>query len=353
MLHLPINSQALVIVVAVSPFLTMATSPSSHAADKSAKPTELVTTKLSEVDADFHVQGEYAGQVNLDGLGGKIGLQVIALGGGAFDAVGYWGGLPGDGWNRSAKLLFSGNSSTGTALLRRQVRPTPQQGSTLVAEVKLEYGEAKLLGPDGGRLGTLQRTHRRSPTLGAAAPQGAIVLFDGTSGANFEGAQVTPDGLLEQGVQSKEHFQSCKLHLEFMTPYMPHARGQGRGNSGCYLQGRYEVQILDSFGLTGKNFEAGGIYETSDAAINMCLPPLSWQTYDIEFTAAQFDGNGKKTRNARLTVYHNGVLVQNDVEVPKTTRAAIVRTEGASPGPVYLQDHSNPVRYRNVWIVPR
>jgi hypothetical protein len=134
-------------------------------------------------------------------------------------------------------------------------------------------------------------------------------------------------------------------------PYQPYDRGQGRGNSGIYLQGRYEVQMLDSFGLEGKDNECGGIYEIRDPDLNMCFPPLQWQTYDIEFRQAEFDQRGKKTAPAQLTVRHNGVLIHKDVEVPRTTRAAPVGQEGPSHEFIHLQDHGNPVRYRNIWVV--
>ena len=111
------------------------------------------------------------------------------------------------------------------------------------------------------------------------------------------------------------------------------------------------MQILDSFGLEGKNNECGGIYMIAEPKVNMCFPPLVWQTYDIDYTPAQFEG-GKKVKNARITVRHNGVLIHDNVELTHATTAAPLG-EGPEPGPVYLQDHGTPVRYRNVWVVEK
>jgi hypothetical protein len=158
--------------------------------------------------------------------------------------------------------------------------------------------------------------------------------------------------MVPRGQTSKRTFGDCTLHVEFMTPFMPRARGQARGNSGVYLQGRYEVQVLDSFGLEGKNNECGGLYELSDPKVNMCYPPLQWQTYDIAYTAARYDQSGKKVSNARITVRHNGIVVQDNVELARGTRAAPVE-EGVAKGPIYLQNHGNPVFYRNIWVVER
>jgi hypothetical protein len=199
---------------------------------------------------------------------------------------------------------------------------------------------------------TLERVARVSPTMGAKAPEGAVVLFDGTNTDAWNGSGMTEDKLLKEGQDSKRKFGSYHLHLEFMLAYKPKARGQDRGNSGFYNQSRFEVQVLDSFGLEGENNECGGIYSIKAPDLNMCLPPLAWQTYDIDFTAAKFDGSGKKTANAKVTVKHNGVVIHNEVELPQSTTAAPL-ADGPEPGPLHLQNHGNPVRYRNIWLVEK
>jgi len=151
------------------------------------------------------------------------------------------------------------------------------------------------------------------------------------------------------GCKSKDVFQDHRLHLEFRTPFQPSDSGQGRGNSGVYIQGRYELQVLDSFGLRGENNECGGIYQIASPKLNMCYPPLSWQTYDIDFKSAKYDADGKKTTNARVTIRHNGVVIHDDLEFPRGTPGG-VGGEAPEGGPLYLQDHSNPVVFRNIWV---
>ncbi|MBL7186886.1 MAG: DUF1080 domain-containing protein [Phycisphaerae bacterium] len=211
----------------------------------------------------------------------------------------------------------------------------------------------------------MEKTIRLSPTLGAKPPVNAVVLFDGKNFDQWEPAKKMPgvqkiQWLLENGAMevkprtgsiiTKKKFGDVKLHLEFRTPFMPDARGQGRGNSGVYLQGRYEVQILDSYGLQGKDNECGGIYKVGKPLVNMCAPPTQWQTYDITFRAPRFKDNGEKIQGALLRVLHNGVLIQDEAEAKGPTTAAPDNTE-TGPGGIYLQDHGNPVQYRNIWLV--
>jgi hypothetical protein len=149
---------------------------------------------------------------------------------------------------------------------------------------------------------------------------------------------------------TKENLASGLYHVEFMTPAMPEASGQGRGNSGVYLMSRYEVQVLDSHGLELGMGDCGSIYGKQIAAVNASRKPERWQSYDIEFSAPRFDAAGKKSANARVTVWHNGVEIHSDFEVDGPTAGG---EEGElASAPLLLQDHGNPVRYRNVWFVP-
>lgn len=304
---------------------------SIHAADPPGKPYKLVSIDPAKVDADYAIQGEYSGTLE----GKKVGVQVVALGGGKFDAALYRGGLPGDGWSGDKTQMDRGNAVTADGRVQL----------TLNAQLGTLGGGKLTLGSD-----TLEHVVRTSPTMGAKPPEGAIVLFDGTSADAWDGSEMSADKLLKEGQNSKQKFQSYSIHLEFLLAYKPDARGQERGNSGFYSQSRYEVQVLDSFGLEGRDNECGGIYSIKAPDLNMCLPPLQWQTYDIDFTAAQFDAEGKKKAHAKITVKHNGVLIHKDVELPKATTAAPL-PEGPEPGPLHLQNHGNPVRYRNIWIV--
>jgi hypothetical protein len=303
----------------------------------------------AQTDDDFPFQGEYAGTLTKGGTAEKYGVQVIALGDGRFDAVGYPGGLPGDGWTPPTKLRGTGTRDGAVVhLTGLDIGGTKRQGL-------IKDGSLTVLDDAGKSLATFPKVRRKSPTLGQPAPAGAIVLFDGTGPADeattLVNPRITDDGLLMEGVTSQVMHGDATLHIEFRLPYQPKDRGQQRGNSGAYMAGGYEVQMLDSFGLEGKDNECGGIYSVAAPAVNMCLPPLEWQSYDIDFTAPRFEG-GAKVKDATVTVRHNGVLVQKNTAVPKITPAGPQKTEQPT-GPLYLQDHGNPVRYRNIWVQPK
>jgi hypothetical protein len=280
---------------------------------------------------DFAIQGEYVGE--------NCAAQVVALGEGKFHIVGWSKGLPGAAENFEKKVEVDA---------QREGDKVRFDGSGWKGEI--DSGQLRGTN-DEGHAWELRRTLRESPTLGAKPPEGAVVLFDGTNADAWQNGHVDERKLLQAGTKSKQAFGDCTIHVEFRTPFKPAARGQGRGNSGVYVQDRYECQVLDSFGLKGEDNEAGGIYHTSKPKLNMCFPPLSWQTYDIDFEAAKFDADGKKTKNAVITVKLNGVLVQDHVDVPQPTPGGAKETPAS--GPIQLQGHGNPVFFRNIWVVEK
>ena len=302
--------------------------------------SKLAITDITQADEDFAWQGEYVGMLRTGGGNSQwrpTGLQVAALGDGEFRAIEYPGGLPGAGWNRVERIELAGRREGG--VLRLEGWPLVIEIDPPIATVRTTAGET---------LGRLHQTHRVSYTMGYRPPPGGKVLFDGTSTEHFKNGRITPEGYLDIGADFKDTYRDYNLHLEFQLPYMPYARGQGRANSGVYLQSRYEVQILDSFALEGVENECGALYRYKRPDVNMCLPPLSWQTFDVQFTSPRFDEQGNKVQNARLTVWHNGVLIHNDFEIERKTGNC--KPETPELFPIRLQDHGNPVRFRNIWI---
>lgn len=288
-------------------------------------------------DPDFGIQGEYASD--------SMGAQVIALGDAKFEVYLLKGGLPGAGWepgmertkltgkrDENEGLCFDASSNPAGRWNREQFKTTSPNGESH----------------------TLNRVERRSPSLEARVPANGMMLFDGTSTDEWFQGRIENGLLQATGATTKKRFGDYKLHLEFRTPYKPFARGQKRGNSGVYHSGRWETQILDSFGLEPKDNECGGIYSIARPRLNMCLPPLTWQTYDVDFTAAKFDVSGKRLAWPRITVRLNGVVIHENVELNKdfTTSAPFSSSLDGPLGPIYLQEHSNPVEFRNIWIVP-
>jgi hypothetical protein len=285
-----------------------------------------------EAGPDFLIQGEYEGSASGKG---KLGAQLIAQQAeGQFQVLLFRGGLPGAGWDGK-------NPDKGAA--------KTEGGKTTLAAGSWQgtIGEGKLTGksPEGDDF-ELKRVVRKSATEGAKPPAGAVVLFDGSNADEWPGGKVIDGKYLLAGSKTKRAVKDFKLHLEFRLPF----RDKSQGNSGVYMQERYELQIINSFGkVPPPNNGMASVYTVTAPSVNMCFPPLSWQTYDIDFKAARWDAAGKKTANAVVTLLHNGVKVHDAVEIKDKTGAG--KAEGPAALPIYLQNHGSPVYYRNVWIV--
>ncbi len=323
--------------------------PLAWAGDAPPPKREITDPEEAKANLAFSIQGEYVGEFQADdGSQQKVGTQVIARGGAKFELLGLPGGLPGAGWKRGDRAFRTeGELKGGT------ITVTTEAGDEI--GVKVSDGKLTLVNPAGEKWFTLKRIERKSKTLGAKPPKGALVVFDGKNLDMFEPAEglkrhLTKHKTVVGDVTTKPLPGSYKLHLEFRLSWMPEARGQGRSNSGVYLHDCYELQVLDSFGLEGKNNECGGFYQIKEPAVNMCLPPLAWQTYDIDFTAPKYEGD-KKVANARVTVRHNDVVIHDDLELPRGTPGR--KGEGPGPRGVHLQGHGNRVEYRNIWVVPK
>ena len=308
-----------------------------------AKPGNAITDPAAAAkDPDFAIQGEYAASAEIGKDTGGHGLQVVALGDGKFQAALYKGGLPGSGAESNEFILLKGETKDDKTTLKAASGETVVISGDTATGIK---GDKKLFLYD--------RVERKSPTLGKKAPKGAKVLFGGVEMDRFSGGIKLDGNLLEEGVTSLDFFGSFTLHLEFRTPYKPKTKpgSQDRGNSGVYIFNNYETQILDSFGIKGENNFCGALYRKKPPAVNMCLPPLAWQTYDIDFTASRFK-DGKKVKNARITTRHNGVLIHDDFELDKGTGAGGGRPE-KEKGQIHLQGHGNPVRFQNIWLLEK
>jgi hypothetical protein len=321
----------------------------SAAAAAPPRDREITDPAVAKADPDFSIQGEYLGQVQHDdGSQQKVGAQIIARGDGKFEVVGLPGGLPGDGWKRGDRSFRTqGELKDGTITF------TNDEGETM--HLKFADAAMTVLNAEGKPWLTLKRIERKSPTLEVKPPKGALVVFDGTSLDMFQPSGELQKHLTEQknlvsGVTTKPLPENYKLHLEFRLSWMPRDLGQARSNSGVYIHDCYELQVLDSFGLEGKDNECGGFYTLKAPDVNMCFPPLVWQTFDIDFTAPKYEGD-KKVANARVTVRHNGVVIHDNFELPKDTPGS--KPEGPGPRGIQLQGHGCHVQYRNIWLQPK
>jgi len=320
---------------------------------------------------DDYVMGNYQGGFT-DGEWTKVPLrvQVTAQGDRQWRIILLTGGKD----NKEARAELTGTERQGTRGDEKKDRAAALKTRVVDFDAQADLGGSigagcKVKGEISGETMTgaveakgkksafkLSRVFLTSPTMGEKAPQGAAVLLDGT---NMDAWDVQPHWVLDNGaihtqgsnIVSKKGFGSALYHVEFMCPFMPDESDQGRGNSGVYVAGRYEVQVLDSFGELPADNWCGGIYQKAKPTVCASFPPLQWQTYDITFNAPTFDATGKKVKDAVITVVHNGVTIHDKVTLPGLTPGGVSGDEAAA-GPLMLQDHGNAVQYRNIWVKP-
>jgi hypothetical protein len=309
--------------------------------------------KDAKLNRDFQIQGEYQSK----DCPRIPSLYIIAGGNGTFSAVAFDNA---EGWQRkNQREFFAGNLAEDGKLLtivskeiERNGRREKSRGDSVSFAVNISDGKLVMQDKENSeKNATFEKIVRKSPTLSQKAPEGAVVLFDdGKASDLWEHAVVNEQAktLWSEAWTKPFEKRPYTLHIEFMTSYMPEARGQGRSNSGVYIDERYECQILDSFGLDGKNNECGGFYQQAEPLVNMCYPPLTWQTYDIDFVPAKFDAEGKKTANAKLTVKHNGVVIHDNFEPKHETPGR--KKESPEARGIYLQGHGNKAQYKNIWL---
>ncbi len=328
------------------------------AAEEGAAAPDPASTPPAAPD-EATVQGLYEGSLTLDADGPrKVEGRLVALGQGTYQLL--LRDAPAAEKPAKAapaatptkppfKATLDGTTDQGTIRFTGSLGLADGTGTYADGAVRLTVGHTTSL---------LKRVTRRPPTLGLRPPRGAVVLIDGKHFDEINCAAPDPAApasepgalcVLRGGITSKRTFVgSFKLHVEFRIPFLPNARSQDRGNSGCYLPNGDEIQVLDSFGMTTYlGGGCGGIYRYKDPDPSAfdeyslaALPPLAWQTYDVEYRVPQEDG--KPTGKPRITVFHNGVKIHDHFELEKP----------AQEGRLFFQDHGNAVEYRNTWLLP-
>jgi hypothetical protein len=335
--------------------------------------------KPNPSSVEDRIQGNWLGEWTLAaGGGGKQTAQIVALGKGQYQAAftAYDGS---DGQSETFRFQISGSLIDKKGVFSTQIDLGEKLG---VFDWSADVENDSLLGKFSNKknytgLLKLKRVEIKPEGLGAKPLPGAVVLFDGTNLDQWRQPDGAPawevrdgaircvpreaaDGKIGRHLATKEPIGSAQIHLEFRTPYLPEAREQERGNSGVFLQGRYEIQIVDSFGQPRKrnNFgdlsdddSAGAIYKHSAPTENKTLPPGEWQTFDITFLPAKAGADGTAEQPAQITVVHNGTTIHDGAKIRKSTSGAPLK-DLATPGGLVLEDGGQGVEFRNVWMVP-
>ncbi|MEX2573134.1 MAG: DUF1080 domain-containing protein [Balneolaceae bacterium] len=310
---------------------------------------------INEAEAEEHpgfsFQGEYSGMTRLEYGGERVeaGLQIAVYGENRFRALLHPGGLPGEHIGPE-----------GTGVLERAIElEGSYEDYTLHLDavdypisVRKIHDHFTVLDEDFNYLGHLNPIQRSSTTSGMEAPDNAVQLFSGFEAdlAEHWDEDSEMDGnLLKQGARTAEKYGDMRLHLEAKLGFLPDESSDRRTNSGIYIQRKYEIQIIDSFGTVPHPGSNASLYDEYAPVFDSSFPPLSWQTYDVYFRAPRFDDQGNKTENARATVYLNGLLVVDDGELEEGTGGA-ASYEETPEDLIYLQRHTGPVRFRNIWL---
>jgi hypothetical protein len=348
------------------------------------------TTWPAGIQTAFEIQGEYFG---ITSTGNRLGAWVVSRNQSSsgttpnrYGFVFLPGGLltlPGDaqygGWDKVTKWQGSGTGSAAIMITTlgdgknftlgtSGTSPATTTTGGVTVDSVSGTGETRFIhgriSTDGSTF-TLARVVRKSPTanLKPLPAWGAAVSWFDTATAQADLSKWQNQDNQPTLYQSTYLLRGSKtsnsmahgrgyLHIEFMTCFNPAQTGQNRGNSGVYLQGRYEAQVLDSYGLAGLNDEFGGIYTVRAADVNAALPPTTWHTYDIYFTPRTSGTAGQAAGAAYMTVYANGVKTQDSIPTPNVTTSGLTGGDMTANAPLYLQNHSNQVIYRNIWFIP-
>lgn len=323
--------------------ITMAFSPVSFAADN---PSPSGDPFIGAFEGSYKAAGrpDYAATGQVINVG--RGIYKAKVGFGVNDGSQQYGYVEIHGSAQGPKLMLSGYSND-------------VHWSGSIQDGKLRIGQ----GSHYAGSFSMEKVIHHSPTEGLRPPRGAEVILPYEEGkkTNLDAMTNQKWEILENGVirvkggsgdnKTKNSYGDVTIHLEFKLAHMPNQHGQSRSNSGVYVQDRYEAQILDSFGLMSGSGDCGGIYEQAIPLVNACYPPGQWQTYDIEFNAARFDKDGGVKSYPSMKVVLNGITIHENHVFEKVTGGAI-NEEVPEKGRIRLQDHGDPVEYRNLWVVP-